>query len=268
MNSCLVTRLRGVVDNPNLPVIETMQQFTLDAIAASGNTLMTEAQKYALNHFFFQIGAIEETGIFAKTKYLFLPMICGSVKAKTLVNYIDNTTFALSSDVESAIAYDENGCVYNTGSEELVQELVESASFDCSDLYYAVGIHEMPSTGSVGAFIMRDDGVRKYGCSQSSDKYRVLINGLQLQYAKSNVTSPKGFVSTCYNDVYTGAAADSSQNYTYDATSGTEHIPTNPHSERIQFAAVPVGILAWGSHLTETEANTLANAIRELVSNF
>lgn len=75
MGNCFKTQLKAVVDNPNLPILETMQQFTLDAIAASGNSSMTDAQKSALNHFFYAIGAINESGIWEKVNLMLMPML-------------------------------------------------------------------------------------------------------------------------------------------------------------------------------------------------
>ena len=90
MKNCLVTKLNAVVNNPDLPVLETMQQFTLDAITASGNASMTDAQKMALNHFFYQIGAIENTALWQKIQALALPMICGDNLTYACVNYVNN----------------------------------------------------------------------------------------------------------------------------------------------------------------------------------
>lgn len=86
-NNCLVTRLKAVVNDDSLPVIESMHQFTLDAIAASGNNSMTDAQKWALNHFFYQIGAISNSGIYSKLQILGLPFI-GTSMNTALHNYI------------------------------------------------------------------------------------------------------------------------------------------------------------------------------------
>lgn len=86
-NNCLVTRLKAVVNDDSLPVIETMQQFTLDAIAASGNNNMTDAQKWALNHFFYSIGAISNSGIYSKLQILGLPFIGTSLNT-AIHNYI------------------------------------------------------------------------------------------------------------------------------------------------------------------------------------
>lgn len=74
-NNCLVKKYKASVNNPNLPILETMQQFTLDAIAAGGNKSMTDAQKWALNHFFYQIGAIDNNGIWSKAGFVILPII-------------------------------------------------------------------------------------------------------------------------------------------------------------------------------------------------
>lgn len=86
-NNCLLTRLKAVVNDDSLPIVETMQQFTLDAISASGNNNMTDAQKWALNHFFYSIGAITNSGIYSKLQVLGLPFIGTSI-ATALHNYI------------------------------------------------------------------------------------------------------------------------------------------------------------------------------------
>lgn len=90
MAHCLITKLDANVNDNTLPVLETMQQFTLDAIAASGNAAMTDAQKAALNHFFYQVGAIENNALWGKMVIVALPMICNKNLAKALVNYKGN----------------------------------------------------------------------------------------------------------------------------------------------------------------------------------
>lgn len=83
MGNCLVTKLKAAVNNPDLPVLERMQQFTLDAITASGNASMTDAQKIALNHFFYQIGAIHQDGVWSKINVLLIPMLATPVEGYT-----------------------------------------------------------------------------------------------------------------------------------------------------------------------------------------
>lgn len=90
MANCLITKLDAIVNDDTLPVLETMQQFTLDAITASGNETMADAQKASLNHFFYQIGAIDNNALWAKIKLLLLPMVCNKNIAKSLINYTTN----------------------------------------------------------------------------------------------------------------------------------------------------------------------------------
>lgn len=94
MGNCLITKLKAVVNNPNLPILETMQQFTLDAIAASGNSDMTDVQKGALNHFFYQLGKFDNGAIWNKIVGLAMPVICGDNIATAFTNYKDLTVIA------------------------------------------------------------------------------------------------------------------------------------------------------------------------------
>lgn len=43
MENCLVKKYKSVVNNPSLPVLETMQQFTLDAITRGGGMVLTDS---------------------------------------------------------------------------------------------------------------------------------------------------------------------------------------------------------------------------------
>lgn len=98
MENCLVTRLKAVVNNDSLPVLETMQQFTLDAIARSGNNTLTDEQKVALNHFFYQIGAVSNNELWQSVDMLLLPII-GATKEgvcqdyKTTGAYLNNSSY-------------------------------------------------------------------------------------------------------------------------------------------------------------------------------
>lgn len=65
-----------------------LSKFTLNAIAASGK-VMTDEQKYALEDFFTSIGAIDNSGIWAKLDKVYIPFI-GADVTKGLVNYKDN----------------------------------------------------------------------------------------------------------------------------------------------------------------------------------
>ena len=117
MGNCLVTQLKAVVDNPNLPILETMQQFTLDAIAASGNSTMTDTQKWALNHFFYKIGAISNSGIFAKLDILGLPFMAVSLDT-ALHNYTENGVVPTSISANADFA---NGAIISKLSSGVVE---------------------------------------------------------------------------------------------------------------------------------------------------
>lgn len=106
MGNCLRTQLKAVINNPNLPYLETMQQFTLDAIAESGNEGMTDAQKLALNHFFYQIGAIGNSGVYSKLNVISLPFI-GGTKEGALTNYKKNGPSKYS--VSNTVAFADGG---------------------------------------------------------------------------------------------------------------------------------------------------------------
>ena len=75
-------------------VTTILDDFTKAAIAASGNSNMTDIQKANLNTFFKRLGAFGGVGtIWNKLTYLWLPMIAGDL-AHSLVNYKDNTVSA------------------------------------------------------------------------------------------------------------------------------------------------------------------------------
>lgn len=92
MANCLVTKLKATVDNPNLPVLETLQQFTLDAIARGGNMSMSDEKKYALNHFFYEVGAIGNNALWGKFRMLLLPII-GVDKSHIGLDYKDTDCY-------------------------------------------------------------------------------------------------------------------------------------------------------------------------------
>lgn len=79
-----------------IPVPRELTAFTKNAIKASGNTSMTEEQKLALDDFFINIGAPNNSGIFSKLEVLILPMICTDV-TKAFTNFKDNSVIPLSS---------------------------------------------------------------------------------------------------------------------------------------------------------------------------
>lgn len=121
MQKCLFEKLAGSANNPDLPIIETLQQFTLNAITASGNANVTEIQTYALNHFFYTVGAIDNSGIWTKLKYVFIPFL-GNTVGKSFVDYLTNTNYSIPS---SASLVMRNGGV--VGSSLIAKPVVEGS---------------------------------------------------------------------------------------------------------------------------------------------
>lgn len=103
MNQCLVKQLKATVNNPNLPILETMQQITLDAIALSGNNTMTDEQKYALNHFYHQLGAISNSSLWQKIQGIILPFLANDA-AHSVAEYKSNTIY--DSQIGSTFRFD------------------------------------------------------------------------------------------------------------------------------------------------------------------
>lgn len=90
-NECLFEKLKGTVENANLPVLESIQQFTLDAIARGGGMTLTNEQMYWLNHFFYAIGAIDNTPLWNKVAVCLIPII-GTTRANVVKDYRRDAT--------------------------------------------------------------------------------------------------------------------------------------------------------------------------------
>ena len=73
----------------HIEVTTKLFPFTLAAIEASGNTSLSGEQKSALNTFFDNLGAFDNTGLWAKIKVLMMPMLSLDL-AHSMVDYTDN----------------------------------------------------------------------------------------------------------------------------------------------------------------------------------
>lgn len=100
MENCLVKKLKAVVVNPNLPVLEVMQQITLDALTRGGNITVSDVQKVALNHFFYEMGAVSENALWSKVRTLMLPII-GNGKDYVIQDYRNNGSAISSTYVQN-----------------------------------------------------------------------------------------------------------------------------------------------------------------------
>lgn len=68
----------------------TLNAYTLAAIEASGNTGMTDTQKFALDDLFIAMGVDGSNNVMSKIRKLYIPMLATEV-ANALINYADNT---------------------------------------------------------------------------------------------------------------------------------------------------------------------------------
>lgn len=73
----------------HIEVTQKLSPFTLAAIEASGNTSLRSEQKSALNTFFDNLGAFDNTGLWTKIKVLMMPMLSLDL-AHSMVDYTDN----------------------------------------------------------------------------------------------------------------------------------------------------------------------------------
>lgn len=73
----------------HIEVTKYLAPFTLAAIEASGNTSLRAEQKSALNTFFDNLGAFDNTGLWTKIKVLMMPMLSLDL-AHSMVDYTDN----------------------------------------------------------------------------------------------------------------------------------------------------------------------------------
>lgn len=269
--NCLVTKLKATVDNPNLPVLETMQQFTLNAIAASGNNNMTDSQKWALNKFFVSIGAPDNSGVFAKTKGLFLPLICNDNIVKAMYDYKNNALYS----VNAGVSFDSNhGLIADSSSTTNIFGNT-TFSFDngrSDDLYLAIGIMSLNESTNFTYF------KTKVGSSSYIDNTFIKSGTQYTNKWRTQKALQSNLQATCIGVVGT---KDTNKDYRGYFITETENITVNlinienPAEDTtgtvgvIPSASVPsLGVYAVGTSLTDDECAVLATAIGKLVAAF
>lgn len=223
---CLVKTLNVVVNNPDLPVLETMQQFTLNAIAASGNSSMTDAQKWALNRFFHQIGAISNNETWQKVKCLIIPMICGDNKATVYTDYTTNTVHASSYKgddgfVNHGFTKLENDMPYVFGT-----NVFTGNSNNLSAVYVTMATGIPTDDGSVGNFIVdkntsdrRNLIIKKSSAGNYFVGGNIIPNLMTNNYSGDNIYDIASYTSaTSFGNMKLISSSDTSKNLTRDAS--------------------------------------------------
>lgn len=279
MGNCLVTKLKVSVNNPNLPVIETMQQFTLDAITASGNSSMTDTQKWALNHFFYEIGAIADNTLWSKVKCLLIPMICGDNASTAFTDYVSNTVHAATpGDPDNAFT---NHGINTTTSMAIGTTVFTGNSNDLSEVVATMltGIPE--SAGNIGCFTVDKN---------TSDRKKLLVSKSSsgnyftaLDIFNNFSTNATPYAGSNIYDIASFTSAASSGNLKLISSSGNEYLNVEASAEQITArgtgiaytnnalrfsAAYNVGFAMISEALTEAERDKVMLAVKGLKQAF
>lgn len=270
MENCLVKKLKAVINNPNLPYIETMQQFTLDAIAASGNNSMTDAQKWALNHFFYQIGAINSGNIFTKLKAIYLPVISADLQ-HTLINYKNNNNDGGSFN---NMSFTDKGLVSTTSG-----NVYYSYVWLDPLTYTSLSLVLVRKNNFGGTYSWESGGNATGGTCKIQDSCNIVLdNNTNASYVISNVPSDARASVLSLNSV-----SDNNLNAVYmnsgsNIVKVSSTIKTSPaFVDNINVRGQIKGKLTQGSPtrvsivgngLTDNEAKVLLEAVMELESAF
>lgn len=153
----MIIKLKGAdfsANNLGQINVRELNDFTKLAITASGNTAMTEVQKYALDDFFYNIGAFgSKNNIYAKVKLLVLPIIANGIDGAK-VNFQNNTSLPLSNnwtlDDYGIKAISETPRIAVTLSESISQDNVTIVSAISYDLLKAAGSSKTANLITVG----------------------------------------------------------------------------------------------------------------------
>lgn len=266
MEKCLITKLKAVVNNPDLPYLETMQQFTLDAITASGNASLSDEQKWALNHFFYRIGAISNSGIYSKLQVLGLPFIAVSLDT-ALNNYIQDGPSFEGKDTRATFADGALGSSLSSGSFPICSYAATSGKDNNSFLFAAgdtqLSVRIITANRTYNALYRSTDG----NASLSSSPYT--------QYSTVASSTLAGVISLIAFNIENSAirlcyADGDSVNKVVPGTSHTgELLGENVNSfSPIATSSTQLKGFAFGSGLTEDEALEFAKAYYELAKHF
>lgn len=273
MSKCLITTLDAVVNDNTLPVLELMQQFTLDAITASGNETMSDAQKAALNHFFYQIGAIDNNSLWGKVKVLLLPMLCGQNLAKSLVNYKDNTVEATP---DSNWSFTQNGglTASNSAHITLASKFVGSNA-SLSVCYVSMAAY-MQSTELVMRLGNTSEIKSDYATRRAGSDLKYLLTGRNAAFYKTSsdlTLDVGGMICKTEENYYKLVGSNSGSELTgtdtslsdvqdvisYDATTG---------QIQLRASAGELGAEILANEMTQSELNLVLNALGQLKKAF
>lgn len=268
MSKCLITRLKATVNDDSLPIIETMQQFTLDAIAASGNNNMTDAQKWALNHFFYSIGAISNSGIYSKLQVLGLPFI-GTSMDTALHNYIVGGASPASLDVRASFSNGSISCTVSSGGVLVCRYPISGKDNNAFQLIFGTEFFNTRVTGENRNYTAayNDSAKRAYLASSPYTTFAITA-----QYTFAGTVTPNiiAFNISNSNDVKLCYAVEDDTNIITPSTLHTNELLGEDITEYSPLAEARTRLkgFAYGSGLTDDEALAFTKAYNTLIQAF
>lgn len=249
-------------NNSNLPILEAMEDYTLALIAAVGNNEMTDSQKWALNHFLIEIGAVDKSGIFLKLKTLLLPVIAKDVQGALYDLVTESSRYTSQS-----IIFNDHSIKNNTSSTINVFD-VTAASHNLTNSSFLLCPRTTENTGIPFTTV--------------GDTYASITNDMEcaitpvVTYQKSIVIS-----STSYKNVrgisINGLNAENVVVYGNDGVRTTQLEATVKSDFRnISFDSLRIRLqtsnaisaIAFGSALTASEMQKLVSEVATLKSSF
>ncbi len=290
-NKCLVTRLKAVVNDDSLPVIETMQQFTLDAIDAGGNKSMSDAQKWALNHFFYQIGAISNSGIWSKVGFAILPIIGANknyypydfknnVLLFNVTNVMRDTNGGLEVYYESpnATSIGLNSSIQNVDGSSIgcfvssVKQRTINSSNAAPPIKVTFGFDDNTNISLSCPEIVTGGGIMQLRYQSGIDYYKRLASNYYNNYVRStllniNGTPSSSTISALYADVNGNLLKSNTPVVSGNYTDTSEKSITSKNL-RIGSGNVFGVLIFFKEALTEAECSKLIQANQELIEAF
>lgn len=285
MKNCFQKSLKVDFNDSNLPILEVMQQFTLDAITASGNSSMTDAQKWALNHLFYTLGKFDdsENSIWNKISYIFLPIISTSVD-HSCIDYVNNANRGDASYyselelVDKGLKVAENGSgIYSVFVKNVdtnvrpvnISIFRSVSSVNSNGLIKHVGREGNTGRYVVSSFGIGQDGRQNFyamltGQSSSAIDTRATAGIIQnLNCSGAETALVNGYVVTDNNDIIQSTCVFDSNNYT-PVSVIDKHVITLEKGDNV--SSVQMMIVA--ECLSSATARSIVDAMNKLRNAF
>lgn len=261
----------GEVEVPRL-----INQFTLNAIAASGKTF-TDAQTAALDDFFEAVGAFgTQSSIWSKLSKVYMPMLAGNL-SKAIVNYKDNNVDVVPSDYYKIVNHGITRNGENTSTDKISFD--DTWNWNSRSVYVFLTEDLITSShGVLGKNNVTSANWRALRILQSSSGAQVQACAKGTSSYLSTVASGLGAVTPMLR----GATASSSSVFYLNGTTTTTKTRnrdatqycTDDSCTIFPFGAAidgslndgtpAVGAFFWGAGLTAAEAETLGAAMQTM----